>query len=276
MSFEYDGLNRQVSRTANGAKTYNTWDGWDLVEEYKNNPLVIQARYLYGPTGLVKELQNNQYYCQDGSGSTALLADSTGHLLEWYRYDLQGAPFFYAPNDTQRSPNQSGFGVRHLFTGQQLCHEVGLYDLRNRFYSLDLGRFLQPDPIGFFGGNNLYRYCRNNPVTGWDPFGLQDTRIDGRDVPLGEAQVDPVIIDAPFSDNPADHPSFNPMPGFGPVGGAGGGDTGGTRRISGITFEPRNSNSNTQQQAPPQNPPNPGFDIYHPKTTAEFIIAGNI
>ena len=74
------------------------------MEEYTNNPVVIQARYLYGPTGLVKELQNNRYYCQDGSGSTALLADSTGHLLEWYRYDLQGTPFFYYPNDTQRVP----------------------------------------------------------------------------------------------------------------------------------------------------------------------------
>jgi RHS repeat-associated protein len=44
--------------------------------------------------------------------------------------------------------------------------ELGLYDLRNRFYSPDIGRFLQPDPIGFRGDRtNLYRYCRNNPVT---------------------------------------------------------------------------------------------------------------
>ena len=167
MSFKYDGLNRQVRRTLSSTNTttYSTWDGWDLVEEYTNNPLVIQARYLYGPTGVIKELQNNRYYCQDGSGSTALLADNTGHLLEWYRYDLQGTPLFYYPNDTQRSPNQSGYSVRHLFTGQQWHQDIGLYDLRNRFYSPDLGRFLQPDPIGFRGGNNLYRYCGNNPVT---------------------------------------------------------------------------------------------------------------
>jgi RHS repeat-associated protein len=179
MSFKYDGLNRQVSRTGNGVTTYSTWDGWNLVEEYTNNPLAIQARYLYGPTGLVKDLQNNRYYCQDGSGSTSHLLDSTGHVLEWYRYDLQGAPFFYNPNDTQRSPNQSGFNVRHLFTGQQWHQDIGLYDLRNRFYSPDLGRFLQPDPIGFAGdATNLYRYCGNNPVTKWDQFGLLDFRID--------------------------------------------------------------------------------------------------
>jgi RHS repeat-associated protein len=174
MSFKYDGLNRQVSRTVSGTTTYSTWDGWNLVEDYTNNPgLVIQARYLYGPTGLVKELQNNRYYCQDGSGSTALLADSTAHLLEWYRYDLQGSPFFYNPNDTQRNPNQSGYSVHHLFTGQQWYSDIGLYDLRNRFYSPDIGRFLQTDPIGFGGdATNLYRYSGNNPIIGSDPTGL--------------------------------------------------------------------------------------------------------
>jgi RHS repeat-associated protein len=171
MSFKYDGLNRQVSRTVSGVSTYSLWDGWNLVEEYTNNPLVIQARYLYGPTGLVKELQNNRYYYQDGSGSTSHLADNTGHLREWYRYDLDGTPIFYDANDNELSA--TNYSVRHLFTGQQWYSDIGLYDLRNRFYSPDIGRFLQPDPIGFAGdATNLYRYSGNNPVTSSDPMGL--------------------------------------------------------------------------------------------------------
>ena len=48
-----------------------------------------------------------------------------------------------------------------------------MYDLRNRFYSPDLGRFLQPDPIGFKGdGSNLYRYCGNDWANRTDPMGL--------------------------------------------------------------------------------------------------------
>jgi RHS repeat-associated protein len=271
MSFQYDGLNRQVSRTVSGTTTYSTWDGWDLVEEYTNDlNLVIQARYLYGPSGLVKELQNNRYYCQDGSGSTALLADNTADLLEWYRYDLQGAPFFYAPNDTQLSA--SNYSVRHLFTGQQWYSDIDLYDLRNRFYSPDLGRFLQPDPIGFRGDrSNLYRYCGNSPVTRWDPFGLQvsvPTKMDGSGDP-GWYETERVVVDAPFSDNPADHPSFNPTPGFGPLGSPTGGGPGGDGLrgrlvLDGFSQEfhwsSRNNNSNTQQQPPPQNPPQPAVD----------------
>ena len=157
MSFKYDGLNRQVSRTANGVTTYSVWDGWNLVQEYhmSGNNAVEDASYLYGTTGLVKELRNNRYYYQDGSGSTSHLASSSGSLLEWYRYDLQGTPVIYDANNTQRTA--SAYNVRHLFTGQQWYSDIGLYDLRNRFYSPDIGRFLQPDPIGFRGGNNLYR-----------------------------------------------------------------------------------------------------------------------
>jgi RHS repeat-associated protein len=173
-TFKYDGLNRQVSRAVTGQPTiYNVWDGWDLVQEYhmSGNNAVEDASYLYGATGLVKNLLTNNYYYQDGSGSTSHLANSSGVLQEWYRYDLQGTPVFYDANNNQRAA--SAYGVRHLFTGQQWYSELGLYDLRNRFYSPDIGRFLQPDPIGFDGDpTNLYCYAGNNPVVYADPTGL--------------------------------------------------------------------------------------------------------
>jgi RHS repeat-associated protein len=178
MEFKYDGLNRQVMRTLSqagpaGGITYNVWDGWDLIEEYQPGGTTT-ASYLYGVGGLIASVINAQlhYYFQDGSGSTSQLADATGALQEWYRYDLHGTPFVYDANNNLL-PYGSAFGVRHLFTGQQWYSDVGLYDLRNRFYSPDLGRFLQPDPSGFNGDpTNLYRHCGNNPVTRSDPAGL--------------------------------------------------------------------------------------------------------
>ncbi len=51
--------------------------------------------------------------------------------------------------------------------------EIGLYDDRNRFMSPELGRFIQPDPIGFKGdASNLYRYCGNDWANRTDPMGL--------------------------------------------------------------------------------------------------------
>ena len=44
--------------------------------------------------------------------------------------------------------------------------------LGHRYYDAALGRFLNPDPIGFAGGLNLYAYCFGNPVGLVDPSGL--------------------------------------------------------------------------------------------------------
>jgi RHS repeat-associated protein len=190
MTFKYDGLNRQVRRTFTGlpgTTTYSVWDGWNLMGEYAGGTSPT-AGYVYGAGELVKEVISGLFYFQDGSGSTSHLTDGGGVLFEWYRYDLQGNPFFYDSNNNQRNPNQSAYGVRHLFTGQQWYQQLGLYDLRNRFYSPDTGRFLQPDPISFLGDSaNLYRYCRNNPVGRWDPYGLEEQNLkhDGWDVPTG-------------------------------------------------------------------------------------------
>lgn len=47
----------------------------------------------------------------------------------------------------------------------------GLYYNRARMYSPALGRFLQPDPFGYAGGNNLYAYVDDDPLNLLDPYG---------------------------------------------------------------------------------------------------------
>jgi RHS repeat-associated protein len=47
----------------------------------------------------------------------------------------------------------------------------GLYYYRARMYSPTWGRFLQPDPIGYAAGPNLYAYVGNDPLNGTDPNG---------------------------------------------------------------------------------------------------------
>jgi RHS repeat-associated protein len=171
-TFKYDALNRIVSRTINGATYYNVWDHWNLLITYDHNNSWTHA-YFHGPDGVFLDYNVAPFIFEtcynDASGSTTHIANG-GTLLEWYRYDLDGNPLIFDANNNPRST--SAYDVRFLFTGQQWYSEVGLYDLRNRFYSPDIGRFLQPDPASFDGdATNLYRYCGNNPTNYADSAG---------------------------------------------------------------------------------------------------------
>jgi RHS repeat-associated protein len=64
-----------------------------------------------------------------------------------------------------------------MFTGRRYDPETELYYCRARMYNPTIGRFLQPDPIGYGDGMNIYAYCGNNPINYIDPWGLADLRI---------------------------------------------------------------------------------------------------
>lgn len=178
LNFYYDGFNRQILRYVNGQWIYSAWDGWNLLEEYDINGQVIHS-YVHGAA--TDELisrsdtqpgSNRVWYYQDTQGSTTHLANDSGNIVEKYKYDpaLAGAPSVY--NASGSLIDNSAYDNRFLYTGREYYKEGAIYDYRNRFYLPSLGRFLQPDPIGFAGDpSNLYRYCGNNQVNLSDPTG---------------------------------------------------------------------------------------------------------
>ncbi len=64
------------------------------------------------------------------------------------------------------------------YTGQRIDPETnGLYYYRARHYFPAWGRFLQPDPIGYSVGSNLYSYVNNDPLNATDPSGLATVEL---------------------------------------------------------------------------------------------------
>jgi RHS repeat-associated protein len=181
-NFYYDGLGRQVAFNSNRTPStiISLWDGWNLAAAYLSGGSTPSVRFNYAGNDLVRTTGNPQtlYYYADAHGSTTHVASNTGTLLEKYTYDVYGTPTFYTASGTVL-PNGSAYGVELLYTGCDWLGDFGLYDMRNRFYKPEWGRFLQPDPIGFAGdASNLYRYCANNPVNSSDPSGLGN-KLDG-------------------------------------------------------------------------------------------------
>jgi RHS repeat-associated protein len=96
-------------------------------------------------------------YIPDIQGSIIATLDSTGTTLTSANYLPYGA--------NANAPNT------FAYTGQRIDPESGLYYYRARHYSPLLGRFLQPDPIRYRGGINLYAYVNNDPLNPTDPNG---------------------------------------------------------------------------------------------------------
>jgi RHS repeat-associated protein len=100
------------------------------------------------------------YLNGDETGSIILTTNSSGGIVSQTVYDPFGG---------SSSVNSTNFG----FTGQRFDPETGLYFCKARHYSPSIGRFLQPDPIGYDGGDlNLYGYVNNDPLNSFDPLGL--------------------------------------------------------------------------------------------------------
>ena len=66
----------------------------------------------------------------------------------------------------------SAFPVPIRGSGQMFDDETGYCYQRARYYDPSIGRFLMPDPIGFYGGLNVYQFCLNQPFLFTDPLGL--------------------------------------------------------------------------------------------------------
>jgi len=167
-SYVYDAFGNRVASIKNGTKTEFVIDPVGLskfVAEYDQTGTLI-ARYEYG-LGLLSRNSasgSTAFYTYDALGNTSELTDSSGTVLNRYRY----LPF------GERLSVTEAIGNRFQFGGEDgVMHEGGdLYVMRARFYDPALGRFFQPDPIGILGGFNLYAYTGNSPINYSDPTGL--------------------------------------------------------------------------------------------------------
>jgi len=117
------------------------------------------------------QLPRNNSYVFDPQGNMAQRLDWQGNILSSSTYDAYG---LQSSIDTSGDP-YNGFGAQW---GYYKDTETGLSLLGLRYYDPGTGRFLTRDPIGYAGGENLYRYCHNNPLSGIDPTGTYDQSSD--------------------------------------------------------------------------------------------------
>ena len=104
------------------------------------------------------------YYHPDHLGSSNVITDDTGALVQYCDYTPYGAV----------ARDVGPYATAYKYTGKEL-DSTGLYFYAWRYYDPVLGRFCQPDTIIPQPYNpqslNRYSYCENNPLNYTDPSG---------------------------------------------------------------------------------------------------------
>ncbi|MFA7340620.1 MAG: RHS repeat-associated core domain-containing protein [Candidatus Obscuribacterales bacterium] len=163
-SFVYDPMERQSQKTVGSVKSRYIYSEWQRIADYDGVAGTLQNRYVYGtsmdePLIQVTSAGVLTFLHADKMGSIVATSNSSGAVTN---------KNLYSPFGEIVTLGGTTFG----FTGQRYDSELGLSYYKRRMYSPKLGRFLQPDPIGYAGGDlNLYAYVGNSPLTFTDSMG---------------------------------------------------------------------------------------------------------
>ena len=177
-SYTYDSLGRRSSITDASGNVIKMIYGsrLSLVADVDEDNNLLRT-YTAGP-GIDNWLSftdhlttNTYYYITDHVGTVHAITDSSGNVVESYRYSPYGKVLAIF-DENGNNISESAIGNRILFQGREYDCDTGFYYFRARWYDPDTGRWLSKDPIGINGGLNQYVFCGNNPVMFVDPLGL--------------------------------------------------------------------------------------------------------
>lgn len=194
--FGYDALGRRTMKSFFGTVTRWVWDAniplheWkysmrnqedsekEMIKPIGNTITWVFEEGTFIPTA---KIQGDKQYSivSDYLGTPIQMYDEQGNKTWDCTLDIYGKVLTF----DGRSLNDCPF----RYQGQYEDEETGLYYNRFRYYSPEIGRYIKPDPIRFFGGIAFYRYVidpnvwvdilglSSNPITFTDSTGTTFT-----------------------------------------------------------------------------------------------------
>jgi len=179
IDFTYDYQGRLVKKDDGTDIEIYVYDGWNRIATFRSqvSGFSLQTSYLWGLDlsgtmqgaggvgGLLSETTHSSpltthYSLFDANGNIMQKLDGTGAVVMSVDYD----PFGNIIDGTL--VGEYGFSTKPLIGGIQW------YYYGFRYYDPETGRWLNRDPIGEWGGRNLYLMIANDPVNLSDFLGL--------------------------------------------------------------------------------------------------------
>ncbi|EFC87997.1 RHS repeat-associated core domain protein [Neisseria mucosa ATCC 25996] len=180
-TYAYDPFGRRLSKerqdklawtSTDPKRTHFVWDGTRLLQEYTykgSYTYIYTDQDSYEP--LAQVFRNNQdeaqylaYFHTDQIGIPREMTDIHGNLLWYGEYTAWGR--LKKDERVYKNAHQP-FRLQNQYYDE----ETGLHYNLMRYYEPEAGRFVNQDPIGLWGGENLYSFAPN--AQEWiDPLGL--------------------------------------------------------------------------------------------------------
>lgn len=196
ISFQYDenGLRHRKIVKENDVvvEQYDyVWSDGSLISQtytnYENGTVLSSdtARFIYDTWGTLQGFILNDsetyLYVKNLQGDIIAIVDEQGRTIVEYSYDAWGNVTFHETS-LQNMTKASTLCFVSPFTYRGYCYDydIELYYLQSRYYSAEIGRFINTDDtqiavetLGEILGVNLFAYCNNNSVNYVDPSGYK-------------------------------------------------------------------------------------------------------
>ena len=177
-SYQYNKDGIRIKKTVNNTPTEYYVENNQIIFETRNNDMLYYIRDNIG--NLIALLHNNNlyYYLLNIQGDVVGLLDENYNLVASYKYDSFGKIIAIedgSQNDISNNPTHIANINPFRYRSYYYDNETELYYLNSRYYSPEIGRFINAD--GVINANNdlisynLYTYVSNNFINKTDSSG---------------------------------------------------------------------------------------------------------
>jgi RHS repeat-associated protein len=156
---------------SNDKVIYETDGTYEIYYTYDYDGTLISFNYDNNINDAI--VGNEYFYIKNQQGDITALVNSQGIIQVEYRYDAWGNIIYInTPSGSTLDPSINPYTYR----GYRYDGEIGFYYCNSRYYNPEWGRWLNADSVNYLdpsstNGVNLYAYCGNNSIMGYDPNG---------------------------------------------------------------------------------------------------------
>ena len=185
--YTYDGDGLRTGKSGTRNTEYIILGGTYIGERTTINGTEYLITYIYDANGSILGIDINgtaYYFVKNLQGDVTAMVTEFGEIIGKYTYDAYGYcyPVKDASGNTITDETHPAMLNPFRYRGYYYDVETKFYYLNTRYYDPEACRFINADGLTTtgvgFDGNNMFAYCRNEPVARIDIFGSADTNVE--------------------------------------------------------------------------------------------------